>query len=453
VILKSPLFLHAFTFTVGQAFLSAFFAVLVGLAGAPGYARLGKVKKYLRWILLTPTLMSPILVILSLLLSFEKFPFGIKGIILGHVFLNSGLATVWLGESWESLEIKWLPIHILSGEGLLHFLKKVMLPLMAPAILSNFVVIFSFCTSSFAIPLVLGGGPQNSTLEVLIYERLRTDGDFQSATIIALVQMIFQILLFAITLKASSKIRSSQEPHLIKTPPLSLFTIPTLIITVFSVLPFLKITQNSFSKLLTLKALIPFDHYKETLFNSLCVAIGVGIIAFALLSFFLTLRKRSWLARIPTLSGVVVGLGALLVLSRMAWSGQWAFILILIIGHTVIVLPPVLRLCFPKLNAIAGEYGPPAYQMGATGFFAFRRIFIRMGSKTIILGALLAFIWSLGEFSVSRIVAGEFQTLPLLIESLLSTYRLELASVASIALLCGTLIILFFVEVVTDGVG
>src|SRR6185436_20143310 len=50
-------------------------------------------------------------------------------------------------------------------------------------------LIFLLCTASFAVVLVLGGGPQATTLEVAIYQSLRLDFDPARASILGLAQL------------------------------------------------------------------------------------------------------------------------------------------------------------------------------------------------------------------------------------------------------------------------
>ncbi len=63
-------------------------------------------------------------------------------------------------------------------------------PQLASAITGIASLIFLLCTASFAVVLILGGGPQATTLEVAIYQSLRLDFDPARASILALAQLV-----------------------------------------------------------------------------------------------------------------------------------------------------------------------------------------------------------------------------------------------------------------------
>src|SRR3546814_12421297 len=50
-------------------------------------------------------------------------------------------------------------------------------------------LIFLLCFTSFAVVLVLGGGPPNATLEVAIYQALRFDFDLGRVVAFAILQV------------------------------------------------------------------------------------------------------------------------------------------------------------------------------------------------------------------------------------------------------------------------
>jgi thiamine transport system permease protein len=52
-----------------------------------------------------------------------------------------------------------------------------------------FAAIFLICLSSFAVALILGGGPRATTVELAIYQALRFEGDLARAVGLALLQL------------------------------------------------------------------------------------------------------------------------------------------------------------------------------------------------------------------------------------------------------------------------
>ncbi len=79
------------------------------------------------------------------------------------------------------------------------FFRLIEWPYLKSQIVSAFVLIFMLCFTSFTIVLALGGGPQNSTLEVAIYQAIFFEFDLPKAALFALVQFAFCFALFSLS--------------------------------------------------------------------------------------------------------------------------------------------------------------------------------------------------------------------------------------------------------------
>jgi thiamine transport system permease protein len=449
----APALIKAGFFTFNQGALSAMGSVAIGLLAAPGYSRLGKLQRPLRWILILPNLMSPALTILALLVSIDKFPFGLPGIVLGHVFLNGGLCTVWLGEAWQKIDERWAPVNFVIGGSQFKYFRKVILPQMLPVIINTTAVIFSFCISSFAIPLVFGGGPQNSTLEVLIYERLRIAGDLNAAVLIAIVQSLIQFGVFLFILNNLQMKISSPSRILMKK---SLFSLPAtflLIPLLLTIIPLFNLFQTAAAHLTDLGNILALPDFKSALENSVIVALAVGIVMFFFLSIVASRGVRPFTLKLPPLSGVVIGLAGLALLNDLNVDSRLEFLLFLVYGHFCVIFLPLLRLTYPHISALRDRFEKVVVQIGAPRRLAFKRVYFPLEVKFFASASVLAAIWSMGEFSVSRLLSGEQSTLPIFIANLLSSYRLELASSASILLLAVTIVSVTLFEVLIYGLG
>jgi thiamine transport system permease protein len=451
--LDPALFHKALEFTFLQSLLSALASVAIGLIAAPGYSRLGRLQRPVRWLLLFPSLMSQVLVVLALLLSFKNFPFGMKGIILGHVFLNGGLCTIWLGEAWQSLEERWAPVNFVLGGSTWQFFRKILLPQMGGVILNTFAVIFSFCLSSFAIPLVFGGGPQASTIEVLIYEQLRVSGDLNSALILGLSQVCIQGLVYFLILRTIAPNISKPTRLLMKLQTRSPLILGPIAILLFSAFPILKIIEMALPQLKNISTLFALRNFLPSIENSLIVGVVLAAIIFILLPILTSEDLKPSFSRMPTLSGVVIGLSSFIMLNALGSDSRAKFLLLLLYGHFCVIFLAIKRLAAPKMNSLREQYGKVISQLGASQWAAITKVYLPLERKFFLSAALLAGIWSVGEFSVSRILSGEFLTLPVFIEGLLSSYRLELAAGASLLLLGLTVVSLTLFEVLINGLG
>ena len=71
---------------------------------------------------------------------------------------------------------------------------RVTLPQILPAILSAAALVFIFCLLSFAIVLVLGGGPRYTTLEVEVYRLAKVSLDLKTGSALALIGAIISLV-------------------------------------------------------------------------------------------------------------------------------------------------------------------------------------------------------------------------------------------------------------------
>lgn len=431
----------AVTFTLLQAFLSAALAVFLGLVAAPGYAGLSKGRRFMRMILLIPNLMSPILVILCLLLSFSNFPFGLLGILIAHVFMNFGLATISLGEAWRALEGRWHSVGQVLGAPSRYFTLKVLLPLIGPQIRNTFAIIFSFCLASFAIPLVLGGGPQFSTLEVLAYEKIFAQASLSQATLIALVQVVLQFLVFVFIVKSTSY---SDDPvsHFVKRSPWGILFL--------GLLPLLPISKLAWVGAGNLNFLTDEGFWKAAL-QSLAVALLVGVSVIALMVLSCVWRYKAFALSFPSLSGVVVGLGILVYSKFSHFESFIVFVLVIAFGHLSVMLLPLLRLSHSATESIRLRYSKVLKLTRAPLGMSLKGVYWPLGKTTFLTSGILACCWSMGEFSVSKLLAPAQATLPLYIQSLLGSYQLEAAASSSLILFLFSFIAASMLEAVGNG--
>lgn len=76
------------------------------------------------------------------------------------------------------------------------FFRLIEWPYLKSQIVSAFVLIFMLCFTSFTIVLALGGGPQNSTLEVVIYQAIFFEFDLPKAVLLRLYNLRFVLRYF-----------------------------------------------------------------------------------------------------------------------------------------------------------------------------------------------------------------------------------------------------------------
>ncbi len=144
------------------------------------------------------------------------------------------------------------------------------------------------------------------------------------------------------------------------------------------------------------------------------------------------------------LSPVVVGLAIVLVYGRHGWFGGWlgergidvVFALPGMVLATIFVsLPFVVREVAPVLREIGDEQEQAAATLGAGGWQTFRRITLPAIRWGLVYGVVLSTARAIGEFGavsvVSGKIAGETETLTLLVEKRFQNFDLSGAYAAS----------------------
>ena len=207
----------AIRFTVLQAILSAVLSVALAIPASRALARQNfKGREVLISILSAPFILPVIVAISGVLFIFGREGFfnqflgslgqetvsiyGLSGILLVHVFFNLPLAIRILLFGWGAIPIE----HHRVARGLnlnawARF-KIIELPMLVSRVPAATAIIFVICLSSFAVALLLGGGPRATTVELAIYQAFRFDFDIAKAGQLALVQTGFAAVAIIISL-------------------------------------------------------------------------------------------------------------------------------------------------------------------------------------------------------------------------------------------------------------
>jgi thiamine transport system permease protein len=197
--------LAAVRFTVVQAALSAAFSVALAVPVARALAR----RRFTgRGVLVTllgaPFLLPVVVAVFGLLAVFGRagvvngaldlvgLPkisiYGLPGVVLAHVFLNLPLATRMFLQGWQAIPAERLrlaaALDLPPGAVFAHL----EWPMLRRVLPGAAVTVFTICLTSFAVALILGGGPRATTVELAIYQALRFEYDLGHAAGLAGVQ-------------------------------------------------------------------------------------------------------------------------------------------------------------------------------------------------------------------------------------------------------------------------
>lgn len=182
-----------------QAFLSATLSVLLGWASALSLVVRSPRLKWHLYFGIIPQFLPSLLMIFAYVKSlsyFGVFPQAYHHVIALHVLINIGLVSFLLYEPlkkalyrklhlFTSLNLpRWKYLVLLSGG-------ELKIPLMY-----IWVLVFSYCLTSFSIPLILSGEGVATSTEFLIYQKGFVEGDWSAAAFWGLLQVMCVALLF-----------------------------------------------------------------------------------------------------------------------------------------------------------------------------------------------------------------------------------------------------------------
>lgn len=146
---------------------------------------------------------------------------------------------------------------------------------------------------------------------------------------------------------------------------------------------------------------------------------------------------------------ILPGMVVALFLSRVFhFLGLSQSLLGLVLGHTLLGLPYMLRLLSTSFEAIPREIGDAASNLGATNFYRFRDVFIPMLLPGIFAGSIFTFITSLEEFNLTFVIGTPaYQTIPTVLFAFLGYHFVRTnAAVVSLILMVPNVILLFVAD-------
>ena len=352
--------------------------------------------------------------------------------LLAHVFYNYSLVLRIVGSYWAGLDADLRAAARILGASPGQTFFRITLPLLMPAVGSAALLVFIFCFTSFGVVLILGG-PGYATLEVEIYRQAVQLYNLPMAAALSLVQIAANFLLMWLHAKLSRKSRvafyadtSAGTATVPSTPwQKSLVGANLLAICLLLITPLLALVVRSISgedgpTLAYYQALFGSD--EASLFfiepiaavaNSIGFALAAMVAAVALgliaALFLASARGRSaafWDAVIMlplATSAVTLGFGYIISLNRPPINLRDSLALV-IIAHTLVAFPFVVRCILPSLRQIPQTLREAATLLGASPLQVFRRVELPMVSRAILVGAVFAFSISMGEFGASTFV-------------------------------------------------
>ena len=474
-LLTDPYILQILSFSLKQAGLSALLSVALALPIARALhfmPQLTARKAFLSLCLLSFVMPTLVLItglvallgrtgLIAPLLPGDWNLYGLNGILIAHIYLNTPLAVRVLSQQMAHIpDTSWRLARQLRFSRWQQF-THVEWPAIKPSLLMLLGFIFVLCFNSFAVVLALGGGPGSTTLEVAIYQALKYDFNLSEALTLAWLQFTLAGVIFALIARLGklnwlSADTSSQrwQPALGKLSQrlhriLYYLSWCVLLLPLLALLPTVSEVKPSNLDLAGLLRSAGFS-----LLLGFTAATLAMLLAWLLL---IPIRRASmshlenrrillqWLATHTLVApAMVLSTGLYILLLPRIDLDRWG-ILWLILINSVLLLPFVIAQLKPRLLQFDLQYGRLSANLKLSISEQLSVIwpFIRPVTKG---SFALALLLALGDVAVFSIFGDNtFATLPWLIYGYAGSYRMAEAALASLLLLaiCAFLVFIF----------
>lgn len=459
-------------FTIEQAALSALLSVAFAIPVARALARRSFPG---RGVLITmmgvPFLLPVIVAALGILMIFGRagivsdalaafgLPrlsiYGLGGILIAHVFLNLPLATRMLLQGWQAIPPERLRLAeslSFAPADITRHLERPMLREVAPAALAT---IFAVCLTSFAVILMLSGGPWATTIELAIYQAVRFEFDLNHASGLALAQAALGAASAVIAwhLTRDADFGAAPGTSALLRPPGG-WRLPADVVVLiaaagFLLLPLGAIVLRGMAEIFSLPAVV-----WAAAGRSLWVALGAAALCMPVALVLALARARDerthWLELVATLplaiSSLVLGTGLFVLVNHALPPARIALILTLAL-NALMALPFAFRLLLPDARRIEADYGRLASALDLGGMARLRLLTLPRLARPLGFSTGLAAAMSMGDLGVIALFADDRgATLPLMVQRLSAAYRTDAALGASLLLILLTVGIFAFFD-------
>jgi thiamine transport system permease protein len=469
----TPYYLQTLWFTAWQAALSTLLTVGLALPGAYVFARYDFPGKSLVQALTTVPFVLPTIVValaftallgprgllnlaLMAVLGLDRPPLDLQYtlaiILLAHVFYNYTLVLRIVGTYWSNLDPRLEEAARMLGAGRWRAFREVTLPLLAPAIGAAALLVFIFCFTSFGVILVLGG-PRFATLEVEIYRQTIQYLNLPLAAALSVIQVVCTFALMAAYTRLQARVTRPVElrPRRVTQRRLRGWRAWLVVganvglMLALLVAPLAALVERSLT--LPAQAGVSLAFYRQLFENprgsafyvppvaavrnsvgfalaTVGLSVALGLMAAAVLdgggargSRLAGLRRLlDPLFMLPLgTSAVTLGLGYIVALDEPPLDLRTSPLLV-VLAHTLVALPFVVRSVLPALRSIDPRLREAAGLLGASPWRVWRDVDLPIVARAVLVGAVFAFTVSMGEFGATSLIARpERPTMPIAI--------------------------------------
>lgn len=443
--------------TARQAFASTLISAVIGLPLGLATAQASRrVARWLDTLLLLPQGVPTVVAATawvawlgrSGVLARLELGYSLRAVILAHVFYNAPWVALLVAQARRTIPRSQLDAAATLGAGAWARLRYIEWPDLRWALGAAAAQVLAVCSMSFALVLILGGGPPVETLETALYSRLRGGSlDLSGAAACAAWEILLTIAPWALVLALRSRRKSPPGQAMLATAGRDrLAAGAALAAAAFFFLPYLAVFAGGgvapwFSGEFWGEALGPL---RLSLAIAALASVG-ALLAATLATVATSFAPSRWKALVGSGLALPSGL-SVLVLGLGGWLAYGSLIdpfegsLAAIVGLQITVFfPVVFRMLWPV--AQAGQRGAmeAAWTLGASPWRAFWCVDWPRWRAPVFSALALVAGMALGEVAaVSLFYSEKLIPLPLLVSRWMAQYRFEEARAVSALLLAGS---------------
>lgn len=414
-----------------QSVGGALFCVVMGAYFALGLFQFPlKAQKILVKLVLLPQILPSLFSILIAFSIVNPFPMGHLGVIFIFILVNLGFSSFQFYNAIQEKVGQLALVSEIYGIGRFRFYRKVLLPLLWPDIKLSFTFVFLFSLSSLSIPLVAGGG-KGTNLEVLIFEKIFIDQNWSTAWFLMLLQSSLVFGLSYFFLKNRSYQTKDFSAHRYTKSKLAAVGVCTyLAIYIGGYLYNLAGSLDSLDFVSDYISEIQTSTFK-TLEILMIVLIAGYFILLGWVTDYVQRLKHNMAINLISVSTVLVGFAFYLTFPQTQ-----RFDLIKIpLAFVILFSPGLFKMFFEKRIDQMKMQIFVAKTLGIPKSKIIYEIIFKQLKHQLFMAVSLLTIWSLSDFAILRSLGTQTQTLGLMTQSFLTSYRLEAAYLVSFYIL------------------
>ncbi len=389
------------------------------------------------------------------MLGFAPFSiYGLHGIVIANVFFNLPLATRMLLHGWQSIPNERFRLAQSLAMTPQKQFQHLEWPMLRGQLGGIALTIYLVCLTSFAISLILGGGPRSSTIELSIYQSLRFDFDLGRAAMLAAVQFALCTMATWVALRVVKQLKLGaglSRSSVIIAPKGARRIVDILVIflaALFLIAPLLAAMLRGVAGLPDLPPSV-WPALARSITVSL-ISAALSITAASILSIAVARSNHKGIefaAMLPlAASGLVLGTGLFILLRPFAATSTLA-LPITVVANVALTLPFLYRLLLPQARLIVENYARLSASLGMTGWSEVQIVFVPLLARQLGYGAGLAAALSMGDLGVIALFAdSKSATLPLLVQQLMGAYRMDQAASAALILVISSAALFFSLD-------